>query len=144
MRYHAPSSVAEAVKLAAGTTLDLTAITGNQTVKTIQEVEVLQMQGNSALTLNANDVLSLGGSNASTTFGGTIGGSGGLVQTGTGNLNLTFPATPAQAMLAAMPHRGPSTEFDVTATTYRPATLLAVMLCICCITLLSGGTSILR
>ena len=30
-----------------------------------------------------------GGSNASTTFGGTIGGSGGLVQTGTGTLTLT-------------------------------------------------------
>jgi hypothetical protein len=76
----------DTLKLAVGTTLDLTAITGNQTVKTIQEVEVLQMQGNSALTLNANDVLSLGGSNASTmstyTFASTTGGSASASSTG--------------------------------------------------------------
>jgi hypothetical protein len=76
----------DTLKLAAGTTLDLTAITGNQTVKPIQEVEVFEMQGNSALTLNANDVLSLGGSNASTmsgyTFASTTGGSASASSTG--------------------------------------------------------------
>ena len=53
--------------LATGTTLDLTALTNNQTVKTIQEVEIFEMQGGSSrLVLSANDVLSLGGANAST------------------------------------------------------------------------------
>jgi hypothetical protein len=56
----------DTLKLAAGTTLNLDALSGNQTVKPIQEVEVFELQGNSSLTLSANDVLSLGGSNAST------------------------------------------------------------------------------
>jgi hypothetical protein len=56
----------DTLKLAAGTTLNLDALSGNQTVKPIQEVEVFEMQGNSSLTLSANDVLSLGGSNATT------------------------------------------------------------------------------
>ncbi|WP_300711907.1 Ig-like domain-containing protein [Limnohabitans sp.] len=56
----------DTLKLAAGTTLNLETLTGNQTVQKIQEVEILQMQGGSSLTLSANNVLSLGGSNAST------------------------------------------------------------------------------
>ena len=56
----------DTLKVAAGTTLDLVALTNNQTVKNIQEVEVFQMQGKSTLTMSANDVLSLGGANAST------------------------------------------------------------------------------
>ncbi|WP_205872763.1 Ig-like domain-containing protein [Limnohabitans planktonicus] len=56
----------DTLQLAAGTTLDLTAITQTQTVKPIQQVEVIEMQGNSLLTLSANNVLSLGGSNATT------------------------------------------------------------------------------
>ena len=55
------------LKLSTGTTLDLTAVTSNQTVKPIQEVEIFEMQGDSSrLVLSANDVLSLGGANAST------------------------------------------------------------------------------
>jgi hypothetical protein len=50
----------DTLKLQPATTLDLIAITGNQTVKNIQEVEVFQMQGKSTLTMSANDVLSLG------------------------------------------------------------------------------------
>lgn len=60
------STGVDTLKLAAGTVLDLTALTTNQTVKPIQEVEIFQMQGGSQLTLSANDVLSLGGANAST------------------------------------------------------------------------------
>jgi len=56
----------DTLKLAAGTTLDLTVITNNQTVKSIQEVEIFTLQGgNSVLTASANDVLSLGGANLS-------------------------------------------------------------------------------
>eukprot|EP01034_Spumella_vulgaris_P027042 gene27042-33704_t len=51
----------DTLKLAAGTTLDLVALTHNQTVKTIQEIEVFQLQGTSKVTLDANNVLSLGG-----------------------------------------------------------------------------------
>ncbi len=54
----------DTLKLAAGTTLDLTALTNNQTVKSIEQVEVFQLQGSSTLTLSANDVLSLGQTNA--------------------------------------------------------------------------------
>jgi VCBS repeat-containing protein len=55
------------LKLIAGTKLNLTAVTGNQTVKPIEQVEMFTMQGgNSVLTLSANSVLSLGGSNATT------------------------------------------------------------------------------
>jgi hypothetical protein len=56
----------DTLKLAAGTTLNLASLTVNQTVKSIQEVEVFQMQGTSTLSLTANDVLSLGGTNATT------------------------------------------------------------------------------
>ncbi len=56
----------DTLKLAAGTKLDLTALTNNQTVKPIQEVESFQMQGGSSLTLSANDVLSLGQTDAFT------------------------------------------------------------------------------
>jgi hypothetical protein len=59
----------DTLKLAAGTTLDLTALTGNQTVKPIEQVEVFELQGSSALTLSANNVLSLGGTNTGTTVG---------------------------------------------------------------------------
>lgn len=53
------------LKLAAGTVLDLTAITNTQTVVGIKEVEHFVMQGSgSRLTLNVNDVLSLGGEGA--------------------------------------------------------------------------------
>jgi len=76
----------DTLNLAAGTTLNLETLTGNQTVKPIQEVEVLQMQGSSSLTLSANDVLSLGGSNASTmsayTFSSTTGGMASASSTG--------------------------------------------------------------
>jgi hypothetical protein len=59
----------DTLKLAAGTSLNLAALTVNQTVTPIQEVEVIQMQGSSSvLTLTANDVLSLGG--AASTMGG--------------------------------------------------------------------------
>ena len=50
----------DTLKLQPATVLDLTAVTGNQTVKNIQEVEIFQMQGKSTLTMSANDVLSLG------------------------------------------------------------------------------------
>jgi hypothetical protein len=56
----------DTLKLAAGTTLDLTSLTVNQTVKPIQEVEIFQLQGTSKLTVSANDVLSLGSSNSTT------------------------------------------------------------------------------
>jgi VCBS repeat-containing protein len=56
----------DTLKLAAGTVIDLDQLTRNQTVKSIQEVEIFQLQGGSTLSLSANDVLSLGGSNAST------------------------------------------------------------------------------
>ena len=56
----------DTLQLAEGITLDLTAITSNQTVKPIQQVEVIEMQGHSLLTLSANTVLSLGGTNATT------------------------------------------------------------------------------
>jgi len=74
----------DTLRLAAGTNLNLDTLGGNQTVKPIQEVEVFELQGNSSLKLSANDVLSLGGSNASTmsaysfasttqsTFGSTV------------------------------------------------------------------------
>lgn len=75
-RIHGAAGV-DALKLASGTTLDLTALTSNQTVKQIQEVEIFQLQGSSKLTLNANDVLSLGGANLSGySFSSTTGGSG--------------------------------------------------------------------
>jgi hypothetical protein len=64
----------DTLRLAAGTTLNLGALTGNQTVKPLQEVEVIEMQGtNSVLTMTANNVLSLGGSNASTMSGYNFG-----------------------------------------------------------------------
>jgi hypothetical protein len=60
---------ADTLRLAAGTVLDLDQMTRNQTVKSIHEVEIFQLQGGSTLTLSANDVLSLGGSNATTMSG---------------------------------------------------------------------------
>jgi hypothetical protein len=71
----------DTLKLAAGTTLNLASLTTNQTVKPIQEVEVIQMQGGSSvLTVTANNVLALGGG-ASTmgptyTFASTTQGGG--------------------------------------------------------------------
>jgi len=76
----------DTLKLAAGTSLDLTALTNNQTVQPIQQVEIFELQGNGSLTLSANDVLSLGGANASTmsayTFTTTTGGSASASSTG--------------------------------------------------------------
>jgi hypothetical protein len=85
----------DTLKLQAGTTLDLTAITGNQTVKNIQEVEIFQMQGQSTLTMSANDVLSLGATDlAGYSFAGASTSSAGKVQfvvlgTATDKLNLS-------------------------------------------------------
>jgi len=56
----------DTLKLAAGTTLDITALNANQTVQKIQAVEIFQLQGSSTLQMSANNVLSLGGANAST------------------------------------------------------------------------------
>ena len=57
----------DTLRLAAGTTLNLAALTNNQTVTPLQELEIIQMQGSSSvLSMTANNVLSLGGSNAST------------------------------------------------------------------------------
>ena len=72
----------DTLKLASGTTLDLTALTNNQTVKQIQEVEIFQLQGSSKLTLNANDVLALGGANlAGYSFYSTSGGTASATST---------------------------------------------------------------
>jgi hypothetical protein len=76
------------LKLKTGTTLNLEALTANQTVKPIEQIEMITMQGGtSKLTMSANDVLSLGGSNASTmspyTFSSTTQtASGGVQPTG--------------------------------------------------------------
>ncbi len=90
----------DTLKLAVGTTLDLTAITNNQTVKSIEQVEVFTMQGGSSLTLSANDVLSLGGSNASTmstyTFSGTTGGAASA--TSTGKVQMVINGTTTDAL----------------------------------------------
>ncbi|NDF44534.1 MAG: hypothetical protein EB125_02255, partial [Betaproteobacteria bacterium] len=57
----------DTLRLAAGTTLNLAALTNNQTVTPLQEVEIIEMQGSSSvLSMTANNVLSLGGSHAST------------------------------------------------------------------------------
>ena len=57
----------DTLQLAAGTTLNLENLTSFQTVAVIQEVEIIKMQGgNSVLRMSANDVLSLGGANATT------------------------------------------------------------------------------
>ena len=60
----------DTLKLAAGTTLNLVTLTSNQTVKSIQQIESFELQGTSTLTLSANDVLSLGATDA---FTGTAG-----------------------------------------------------------------------
>ncbi|OYU30014.1 MAG: hypothetical protein CFE39_15715 [Comamonadaceae bacterium PBBC2] len=101
-RINAGSGV-DTLKLAAGTSLDLTALTKTQTVSPIQEVEVFQLQGRSSLTFNANDVLSLGttnltGFNFSSTTGGTSTSSAGKVQmvikgTATDQVNMEALAT---------------------------------------------------
>ncbi|PUE42233.1 hypothetical protein B9Z49_21155, partial [Limnohabitans sp. 2KL-51] len=89
----------DTLKLAAGTTLNLDALNGNQTVRPIQEVEIFQMQGTSSLTLSANDVLSLGGSNASTmagyTFTSTTGGTASASSTGKVQMVITGTASDA-------------------------------------------------
>ncbi|MDP4733814.1 MAG: Ig-like domain-containing protein, partial [Limnohabitans sp.] len=76
----------DTLKLAAGTSLNLTALAANQTVKSIEQMEVFEMQGASTLTLSANEVLSLGGSNASTmaaySFTSTTGGAASANSTG--------------------------------------------------------------
>jgi hypothetical protein len=76
----------DTLKLAAGTTLNLMTLTNNQTVKSIQEVEVFQLQGTSSLTLSANNVLSLGGSHATTmsaySFTSSTGGTASTSSTG--------------------------------------------------------------
>ncbi len=51
----------DTLRLQANTTLDLTALSRTQTVAPIEQIEVVQLQGGSSLTLSANDVLSLGG-----------------------------------------------------------------------------------
>jgi VCBS repeat-containing protein len=85
----------DTLKLQPGTTLDLTAITGNQTVKNIQEVEIFQMQGQSTLTMSANDVMSLGATDlAGYSFSSSTTASAGKVQfvvlgTGTDKLKLS-------------------------------------------------------
>jgi Bacterial Ig-like domain/Bacterial Ig domain len=57
----------DTLQLAAGTVLNLESLTANQTVKSIQQIEIITMQGSSSqLTLSANDVLSLGGSHSTT------------------------------------------------------------------------------
>ena len=93
------NSGVDTLKLAAGTSLDLTAVTTNQTVKSIEQVEILQMQGASSLTLSANDVLSLGGSNASTmsayTFNATTGGASSASSTGKVQMVITGTTTDA-------------------------------------------------
>ncbi|PUE15613.1 hypothetical protein B9Z38_12780 [Limnohabitans sp. MMS-10A-160] len=91
----------DTLKLQAGTTLDLTAITGNQTVKNIQEVEIFQMQGQSTLTMSANDVLSLGATDlAGYSFSSSNTASAGKVQfvvqgTATDKLKLSHLASDA-------------------------------------------------
>jgi hypothetical protein len=61
---------ADILKLSAGTVLNLGALTANQTVKPISQMEIFQLQGNSVLTMTANDVLSLGGANTGSTSSG--------------------------------------------------------------------------
>jgi hypothetical protein len=85
------------LKLAAGTTLNLLTLSNTQTVKSIQQVEVFELQGGSTLSLSANNVLSLGGANlAGYNFTSSTGGasSTGKVQfvikgTGTDTVNLS-------------------------------------------------------
>jgi hypothetical protein len=76
----------DTLKLAASTVLNLDNLTKNQTVQELQQVEVFQLQGGSTLTLTANDVLSLGGANASTmsaySFSSTSGGTASATSTG--------------------------------------------------------------
>jgi hypothetical protein len=86
----------DTLKLAAGTVLDLDHLTRNQTVKAVQEVEIFQLQGGSSLSMSANNVLSLGGSNASTmtgfSFNSTSAGSGAGYNS-TGKVQLVVNAT---------------------------------------------------
>lgn len=56
----------DTLKFAPETALNLETLTTNQTVRPVQELEVFEMQGASSLTLSANDVLSLGGTNTGT------------------------------------------------------------------------------
>jgi hypothetical protein len=49
------------LKLLSGTKLSLPDLTETQTVVALQEIEVFEMQGNSNIEINANNVLSLGG-----------------------------------------------------------------------------------
>jgi hypothetical protein len=90
---------ADTLKLAAGTVLNLDALDRTQTVRPIQEVEILQMQGTSSLTLSANNVLSLGGSNATTmagyTFSTTTGGTASASSTGKVQMVITGTASDA-------------------------------------------------
>ena len=111
------------LKLAAGTTLDLTAITNNQTVKPIQEVEVFTLQGTSKLVMSANDVLSLGGSNASTmssyTFASTTQGSGATGSTSsTGKVQFVVNGTNTDTLsLSALATDGVTTAHNVVGNT---------------------------
>lgn len=86
----------DTLKLAVSTVLDLDQLTRNQTVKSIKEVEIFQLQGGSTLTMSANDVLSLGGSNATTmngfSFSSTTAGSGAGFNS-TGKVQLVVKAT---------------------------------------------------
>jgi hypothetical protein len=90
---------ADTLKLAAGTVLNLDALDRTQTVRPVQEVEILQMQGTSSLTLSANNVLSLGGSNATTmagyTFSTTTGGTASASSTGKVQMVITGTASDA-------------------------------------------------
>ena len=81
----------DTLKLAAGTTLDLTALTNTQTVQEIQQIEVFEMVGNSSLSLSANSVLSLGGTNlAGFNFTNTLGG---ISTSSTGKVQMVIKAT---------------------------------------------------
>jgi hypothetical protein len=83
----------DTLKLAAGTTLNLAALSGNQTVKSIQEVEVIQLQGTSTLSLTANHVLSMGGANATTMAAYSFASGGTVTTSSTGKVQMVVLGT---------------------------------------------------
>jgi hypothetical protein len=83
----------DTLKLAAGTTLNLAALSGNQTVKSIQEVEVIQLQGTSTLSLTANHVLSMGGANATTMAAYSFVSGGTVTTSSTGKVQMVVLGT---------------------------------------------------
>ena len=69
--------------LAASTTLNLEALTVNDTIPQVQQFQVLTLQGNSTLTLDANDVLALGTVGAASyAFSSTTGGAASVSSAG--------------------------------------------------------------